>query len=138
MVFRAGHWYLVGHDRERDDVRAFRLSRMVGEIADAGEGSTPPADFRAADHVDAGPWVAAGEDRAVVLFSPARAWFAASQFPGAQEVGIEDDGRVVMEIPLADEEAFAAMLLEYGPDAVVRSPASLRDAVVSRLEALVD
>jgi predicted DNA-binding transcriptional regulator YafY len=43
-----------------------------------------------------------------------------------------------MEIPLADEEAFAAMLLEYGPDAVVRSPASLRDAIVSRLEALVD
>jgi proteasome accessory factor B len=138
MVFRAGHWYLVGHDRARDDVRAFRLSRMVGEIADAGEGSVPPSDFRAADHVDAGPWVAAGEDRAVVLFSPDRSWFAASQFPGAVEVGVEDDGGIVMEIPLADEEAFAAMLLEYGPDAVVRSPASLRDAVVSRLEALVD
>jgi predicted DNA-binding transcriptional regulator YafY len=30
------------------------------------------------------------------------------------------------------------MLLEYGPDAIVRSPASLRDAVVSRLETLVD
>ena len=38
---------------------------------------------------------------------------------------------------MADEDAFAAMLLEYGPDAVVRSPDSLRDAVVSRLEALV-
>jgi proteasome accessory factor B len=138
MVFRAGHWYLVGHDRERGDVRAFRLSRMVGETRDVGEGSAPPGDFRAADHVDAGPWVAAGDDRAVVLFSQDRAWFAASQFPGAEEVGVEDDGRVVMEIPLADEEAFAAMLLEYGPDAIVRSPASLRDAVVSRLETLVD
>jgi proteasome accessory factor B len=138
MVFRAGHWYLVGHDRERDDVRAFRLSRMAGEIADTGEGSAPPDDFRAADHVDAGPWVAAGDDRAVVLFSTDRAWFAASQFPGADEVATEDDGRIVMEIPMADEEALAAMLLEYGPDAIVRSPASLRDAVVSRLEALVD
>ena len=138
MVFRAGHWYLVGHDRERDDVRAFRLSRMAGEIADTGAGSAPPDDFRAADHVDAGPWVAAGDDRAVVLFSTDRAWFAASQFPGADEVDTEDDGMIVMEIPMADEEALAAMLLEYGPDAVVRSPASLRDAVVSRLEALVD
>jgi proteasome accessory factor B len=138
MVFRAGHWYLVGHDRERDDVRAFRLSRMEGEITDTGDGSVPPDDFRAADHVDAGPWVAAGDDRAVVLFSTDRAWFAASQFPGADEVATENDGRIVMEIPMADEEALAAMLLEYGPDAVVRSPASLRDAVVSRLEALVD
>jgi proteasome accessory factor B len=135
MVFRAGHWYLVGHDRERDDIRAFRLSRMVGEIADAGEGSTPPEDFRAADHVEAGPWVATGDDRATVLFSPDKAWFAASQFPGANETGAGDDGWVVMEIPMADEDAFAAMLLEYGPDAIVRSPGSLRDAVVARLEA---
>ena len=72
-----------------------------------------------------------------MLFSPERAWFAASQFPGARELGTESDGWVVMEVPMADEEAFAAMLLEYGPDAVVRSPASLRDAVVSRLEALL-
>lgn len=137
MVFRAGHWYLVGHDRERDDVRAFRLSRIVGEVTDAGEGSAPPTDFRAADHVDAGPWVASGDDRAVILFSPDRAWFAASQFPGATDVGVDGDGRVVMEIPMADEEAFAAMLLEYGPDAVVRSPASLRDTVIARLEAFL-
>jgi predicted DNA-binding transcriptional regulator YafY len=87
--------------------------------------------------VDAGPWVPAGDDRAVVLFSPARAWFAASQFPGAVEVGADEEGRVVMEVPMADEEAFAAMLLEYGPEAVVRSPASLRDTVVSRLEAFL-
>ena len=137
MVFRAGHWYLVGHDRERDDVRAFRLSRIVGEISDAEAGSSPPADFRAADHVEAGPWVAAGDDRAVVRFSPRRAWFAASQFPGAREIDTDDDGWVGMEIPMADEDAFAAMLLEYGPDAIVRSPVSLRDAVVSRLEALL-
>jgi proteasome accessory factor B len=134
MVFRAGHWYLVGHDRQRDDVRAFRVSRMVAEIVDAGPGSAPPAEFRAADHVEAGPWVAAGDDRAVVLFSARRAWFAASQFPGAREIGTEDGGWVAMEIPMADEGAFAAMLLEYGPDAFVRSPTSLRDAVVSRLE----
>ena len=137
IVFRAGHWYLVGYDREREDVRAFRLSRIVGEIADAGEGSAPPEGFRAADHVDAGPWVATGDDRAVVRFSPDRAWFAASQFPGATQQVPEDDGWIPIEIPMADEDAFAAMLLEYGPDAVVRSPASLRDAVVSRLEALV-
>ncbi|HET9671324.1 MAG TPA: WYL domain-containing protein, partial [Actinomycetota bacterium] len=127
-------WYLVGHDHERDAVRAFRLSRVVGELSDAGAGGEPPADFRAADHVQTGPWVATGEDRAVVLFSPERAWLARSQFPGAEQTGSED-GWVVTELPMADEEAMTAMLLEYGPDAIVRSPASLRDAVIARLEA---
>jgi proteasome accessory factor B len=137
MVFRAGHWYLVGHDRERDDVRAFRLSRIAGELVVQGEGSAPPDGFRAADHVEAGPWVATGDDRAVVAFSPARSWFAASQFPGATEAGTDGDGWVEMEIPMADVEAFASMLVEYGPDAVVRSPEALRDAVVTHLEAVL-
>jgi proteasome accessory factor B len=136
MVFRAGHWYLVGHDRERDAVRAFRLSRVVGELADGGAGSMPPEDFRAADHVQSGPWVATGDDRAEVLFSPERAWLATSEFPGAVQVGSTEDGWVVAEIPMADEDALAAMLLEFGPDAVVRSPASLREVVIHRLEAV--
>jgi predicted DNA-binding transcriptional regulator YafY len=67
-------------------------------------------------------------------FSPERAWLAASQFPGAVETGIADDGWVVMAIPMADQEALAAMVLEFGPDAVVDAPGSLRDAVIARLE----
>jgi proteasome accessory factor B len=133
MVFRAGHWYLVGHDHERGAVRAFRLSRLAGELTDLAPGSEPPAEFRAADHVQSGPWVATGEDRASVRFSPERAWLALSQFPGAEQTGTED-GWTVVEIPMADEDALAAMLLEFGPDALVRSPASLRDAVMARLE----
>ena len=136
MVFRAGHWYLVGHDHERDAVRAFRLSRVAGEISDVGQGSDPPDGFRAADHVEGGPWVPGGDDRAEVRFSPERAWLAESQFPGAAPTGTGEDGWVVMEIPMADEDALAAMLLEFGPDAVVQSPASLRDAVIGRLEAV--
>ncbi len=38
MVFRGGHWYLVGFDAERDGVRAFRLSRFTSEIVDEGRG----------------------------------------------------------------------------------------------------
>ncbi|MFN8232458.1 MAG: WYL domain-containing protein [Actinomycetota bacterium] len=41
VVFRRGHWYLVGLDHTRDDVRAFRLSRLTTELSDVGEGSEP-------------------------------------------------------------------------------------------------
>nr|MBA2443771.1 WYL domain-containing protein [Nocardioidaceae bacterium] len=32
-----GHWYVVGHDQDRDAVRMFRLSRITGRPAFAGE-----------------------------------------------------------------------------------------------------
>ena len=90
MVFRAGHWYLVGHDRERDDVRAFRLSRMAGEITDAGAGTAPPGGVpsgrpcgrrsRGSRRGTTARWCSSRRDGA---------WFAASQFPGAREIGTE-------------------------------------------------
>lgn len=137
MVFRGGHWYLVGHDVGRDDVRAFRLSRFTSDLEDAGEGSTPPEDFVAADHVQAGPWSATGEDRAEIAFSPEVAWWAAGSFAGASEVGVADDGWVTIDVPMADRGLLASLVLQFGPDAEVRGPSDLRDEVMRRLEAII-
>ena len=49
---------------------SFRLSRFTTDLDDAGEGSEPPDGFRAADLVQAGPWTAAGEERATIALSP--------------------------------------------------------------------
>ncbi len=43
MVYRGGHWYLVGHDTDRDDIRAFRLSRFTGEPARPRGGEADPS-----------------------------------------------------------------------------------------------
>ena len=133
MVFRSGHWYLVGHDRERADVRAFRLSRFTSEPEDLGEGPTPPADLRAADHIQG---LAPGEDHARVAFAPEVAWSAAGTLVGAETIGPRDDGWIEVSVPFADEASFAGAVLEYGPDAEVLNPATLRDEVVRRLEAV--
>ncbi len=138
VVFRGGHWYLVGLDRERDAMRAFRLSRFTTETADLGEGSVPPDGFRAIDHVEAGPWHPSGEDRASIAFSPAAAVLAEGSFPGAARTQERDDGWMLLEIPAADEQALAAMVLQYGADAEVIAPAPLRDEVIRRLEAVAD
>jgi proteasome accessory factor B len=137
VVFRGGHWYLVGFDREREELRAFRLSRCTSEPEDIGEGSTPPDGFRAADHVAAGPWVASGDDRVSVAFSAAAAVRALGAFVGSTMESTLDDGRVLLSIPSADEGVMAALILEYGPDAQVLEPAGLRDEVVRRLEGIV-
>src|SRR5205085_4019648 len=77
LLARSGQWYVVGHDRGRGDVRAFRISRFASEVSDAGEGTAPPEGFRAAEHVTAGPWIAEGENAsALVALSPDVAWWA--------------------------------------------------------------
>jgi proteasome accessory factor B len=116
-------------------VRAFRLSRLPTEPENAGEGASPPEGFHAIDHVEAGSWVASGDDHGTVAFSPAAAVLAEGSFPGATRKEERDDGWIVLEIPAADEGALAAMVLQYGPDAEALGPVSLRDDVIRRAEA---
>jgi proteasome accessory factor B len=136
MVFRGGHWYLVGHDIDRDDVRAFRLSRFTGDVDDVGAGGDPPDGFRAADHVQAGPWAAVGEEHAEIAFSPAVAWWAVGSFAGSRATSVDDGGWTVVDVPMAGRDLLASLLLQFGADAVVRAPAELRAEIVRRLEAV--
>jgi proteasome accessory factor B len=137
MVFRGGHWYLLGRDHGRDDVRAFRLSRFFGELSVEGDGREPPAGFRAADHVRGGPWAPTGDDRATVAFQPDAGWLAQHSLAGAERLREREDGRIELAVPFADAAAAASLLLQFGPEAEVLEPAALRQEVVSRLEALV-
>lgn len=43
VVARDGHWYLVGHDRDRDQVRVFRLSRIEGTVVVTAQPVQSPA-----------------------------------------------------------------------------------------------
>jgi proteasome accessory factor B len=135
LLFRAGAWYLVGGDRRRGEPRSFRLSRVVSDLRDAGEGHPPPEGFRAADHLTAGPW-GLGEPQATarVAFSPKVSWWAVGGLPGARTVGTRPDGWTEADVPVGD--AFVSWVLSFGDDAEVVSPPSLRDEVVGALEAV--
>jgi proteasome accessory factor B len=136
LVLRVGRWYLVGRDVDRDEIRSFRLSRFSSDVSDEGEGSEPPAGFRAAEHVRAGPWgPGEAEMAAVVAFSPEVAWFATNGVAGTEVVGARDDGWTLVRLPWQPGESLAAWVLSFGPDAEALEPPELRDEVVSRLEA---
>jgi proteasome accessory factor BC len=60
VLFQGGHWYLIGNDATRDDVRVFRVGRMADVVANERALNTPdyevPDDFDLQDYVDRRPW----------------------------------------------------------------------------------
>ncbi|HZD16880.1 MAG TPA: WYL domain-containing protein [Actinomycetota bacterium] len=135
LVVRGGHWYLVGRDLDRGEIRSFRLSRMASELSDEGEGSAPPQGFQAAEHVQAGPW-GPGEPgtRAVVAFAPEVAWWAAKGIRGVEVLRTRGDGWTEIAVPFQPGESLAAWILSFGPDGEAVEPPELRREVIDLLE----
>jgi proteasome accessory factor B len=138
LVSRAGHWYVVGLDRDRDDIRSFRLSRTRSAVKDAGPGSEPPDGFDAREQLRLGPWgVGEPEGEARVAFSPDVAWWAARGIPEARELRTHKDGWVEVALPATRGESFVSWVLSFGPDAKVLAPRALQREIVRRLEAVL-
>jgi proteasome accessory factor B len=133
VVNRHGRWYVAGHDRARQAVRAFRLSRIDGRVEFCG----PPGSVAVPENADVRELVRSWDDRPVpprtaVLGVRAGAGLgirrqATREIPGA-------DGWDEVELPFAEVAWFSEHLASFGPDVVVREPADLRDAVITRLK----
>jgi proteasome accessory factor B len=133
VVNRHGRWYVAGHDRARQAVRAFRLSRIEGRVEFCG----PPGSVTVPADADVRELVSSWDDRPVpprtaVLGVRAGSGLgirrqATREVPGA-------DGWDEVALPFAEVAWFSEHLASFGPDVVVREPADLRDAVITRLK----
>jgi proteasome accessory factor B len=139
LLFRGGNWYLVGRDAAKDEVRAYRLSRLSGPVKDVAAAAAPPEGFEPARHVQAGPWgVGEPQTTARISFSPKIAPWAVPSTTGARVIGNRSDGWVEVEVPASGSDSFVSWVLSFGPDARLEAPRALRDDVVARLEAVLD
>nr|WP_222131943.1 WYL domain-containing protein [Pseudonocardia sp. C8] len=131
VVSYRGRWYLVGHDRDRDDVRCFRLSRITGGIratGPAGAVTVPDGvDLRAIVRASAGPRPVSGT---------ARVWVAEGRAAGLRRLGRDQGGcvhagrsGVVIELDVRDRSTVARWLAGHGPDVAVLDPPELAAAV---------
>lgn len=137
VVTYRGRWYVVGHDRDRDATRTFRLSRIGTDVKAVGPAGAVirPADANLRDIVrravadwPLGPqakvWVAHG--RAAALRRQA---VTATPRTLAGRAGDE----LVIDIGMAGR--LARDVASLGVDAVALEPSSLRDDVLARLRA---
>lgn len=129
-----GRWYVAGHDRDREAVRVFRLSRIVGEVAADGRPDTVTIPQDADVHRIV---TSSAED---VPRRSATIRIRAGAADGLRRVATrtvaDGDGWDAVELGFSNPERLAGFVAGFGADAVVVEPADLRDAVVRRLRAV--
>jgi proteasome accessory factor B len=141
---KRGHWYVVGFDRDRDAVRAFRADRIEGDVElgphDAFE---TPEGFRPDDHVESRAWLL-GDDAPVTVRLRIDADHLDTMLA---EVGADatvdedaptgpgpDDGSAIVEMPVTNRAAFRSFVLGYLEHAEVLEPPDIRADIVAWLE----
>ncbi len=88
--------------------------------------------------IAAGPWTAAGEDRATIALSPDVAWWATGSLMGAEHVRTRDDGWDEVTVPVADERELAPIAPAARPGRRSwRTRRRFAIEIVARLEALL-
>ena len=136
VVTARGRWYLVGHDRDREATRTFRLSRMVEvkPIGPQGIVTVPGGeDLRAIVNQAIGD--AASGGKALVWVADGRATALRRNAHPVQRRRVGDREGDVIELEVEALDALAREVAGYGVDALVLEPASLRADVIARLTA---
>ncbi|MEG3613649.1 helix-turn-helix transcriptional regulator [Isoptericola haloaureus] len=140
IAARGGGWYVVGHDRDREAERVFRLSRIEGRVR---LGATPHT-YELPDRVDVDAALGARvrhDSTARLAVVPERATALRARAlatPGGDStsgVPAPPPGRDLVTVPYGSLTAFADEVAGYGAAVVVLEPAALRAEVLRRLRA---
>lgn len=137
VVTEKGRWYLVGHDRDRNATRTFRLSRIGPGVTPIGQ----PGAVTVPEDVDL-PGIVAAAVAEAPTGAQASVWVADGRGTALRRTGrpvgpqrlAGRDGDVI-EIDIGFSDRLAREIAGYGADAIVLQPQSLREDVLARLRA---
>ena len=134
LQFARGHWYLGGHDRDRQAWRHFRLDRIDGI------GIGPPKAFPPRPAVQEGltrqPWEIGPEQFSATLQvdGAVASWVLGRLGPDTPGQQCED-GSVRLEVPVANGDALVDYVLGLLHHAVILDPPELRARLLHRVRA---
>ncbi len=139
LVFAKNSIYLIAFSTSHREVRHFKLDRI--KDVDAQQLKFPkPADFDLTEHL-ANSW-SIFKGRATepievrVRFAPeVSRYVQEKRWHASQVLSPQPDGSLIAEFTLTATEELKAWLLSFGPKAEVLAPLSLRDEVISDLQA---
>jgi proteasome accessory factor B len=133
LLFQRGHWYCIGHDAARDDVRVFRVARMSDVVANSSSPGT--ADYAIPDDFDPGAYVGReawelGEQDEQPLHARVRFRFPLSLWAErnghGRHVAREPNGATVREFDVHQVNPFLRWVLSLEGDAEIVEPPELQ------------
>jgi proteasome accessory factor B len=126
-LLHSGHWYLVGFDQEKGEVRTFRTDRIVGDLLETKQDILEPMpnDFDLSTITDSWENSATGATIATILVRPGRA-ASLRVLATACEVGDEWD---TLTIPYHHESQLIGLIASSCDVTRVKAPQSLHDSV---------
>jgi proteasome accessory factor C len=142
LLFQGGQFYVVGRSHERDAVRVFRLSRILGKVGYATKAEHDfqrPADFDPRAYANRIQWQF-GEPvgTAEVWVSSRIAWQIERHFAGYGEFRAGDDERDrVFVTPYANARQLIAWVLGLGEHARLVGPPELVAEMRERVRTLI-
>ena len=124
---RSGYWYLAGVDQSIEEVRTFRLDRVIGTVT-VKKGSKKfetPENFDSESLFERVKSVEATIDVRRGKGTSLRALAASTK-----SIGEWDQ----IQIPILDMKTLSALILWHGDDVYVHSPTDLREIIISSLK----
>ena len=126
-LLHSGHWYLIGFDQDKGEVRTFRTDRIVGDLVETRHDilESMPKDFDLSAITDT--WEHSDKDAtiATVLVRPGRA-ASLRVLATTCEIGDEWDE---LTIPYHHESQLIGLIASSCDVTRVKSPQSLQDSV---------
>ncbi|HZJ25516.1 MAG TPA: WYL domain-containing protein [Acidimicrobiia bacterium] len=136
-----GRWYVVGFDRDRNQMRVFRADRIDGDVTLGADGEfSVPEGFRPEAAVAEAPWqLGHGTPRPVriAVDSTHSADLVARAGPSAR-VEAQADGGAIVTLDVLNEDGLRSLVLEYLEHAEILDPPEVRAGFVAWLTVIAD
>ena len=134
LHFTRGHWYVGGHDRDRDAWRHFRLDRIV-ELAVGRPGEFVPRP-QPAGSLERPPWEIGGETWTAQIDVDAEVadWALGQVGPNTRHER-HADGSLRLHVPVANANALVDFVLDLLDRAELVGPPELREKLLERVRA---
>lgn len=131
LLLASGAWYLVGFDEEREDMRTFRLTRILGSVVDAGRSCDRevPTDLDTRELVKSWAQIPGSKNTATIQIQPGT---CSNLRLRAREVDLSDEGDT-LTIDYGHEPRLVREIATVCADVISVEPASLSDAVTAYL-----
>jgi predicted DNA-binding transcriptional regulator YafY len=127
LIYASGKWYVAAHDFARNDLRMFRLDRVLDAVLEETPAPAPP-DGLEQILASGAPYMAVDDIEVSVRYSPRVARWIVER---TGHTALEPDGSAVVRHRVADARWIVRHVLQYGGEAVVEGPQPARDWIVS-------